>query len=132
MPDSSTTPGSLILPLSTPGVKPVQAGGAAAAAPAGQRSVEPSAIAMTAARTPSGVSAPMSAGLGDDADVGLRRLPLAEELLGLVVRDRTRDDDVLALLPVRRRGHLVLGRELQGVDHPQDLVEVAARAHRVH
>ena len=40
-------------------------------------------------------------GLLDDADVGLRRLPLAETLLGLVVGDRAGDDHVLALLPVR-------------------------------
>src|SRR5690348_142265 len=38
--------------------------------------------------------------LGDDADVGLRLLPGAEDLLGLLVVHRAGDDDVLALLPV--------------------------------
>src|SRR6185437_10925430 len=55
--------------------------------------------------------------LGDDADVRLGRFPLAEDLLGLVVGDRAGDDDVLARLPVDRRGHLVLGGQLQRVDH---------------
>ncbi len=41
------------------------------------------------------------------------------------------DDDVLALLPVGRGGDLLLGRELQRVDDPQDLVEVAPGAGRV-
>src|SRR3954454_15001318 len=47
-------------------------------------------------------------GLRHDPDVGLRRLPLAEDLLGLVVGDRARDDHVVALLPVHGRGDLVL------------------------
>src|SRR5438093_1524946 len=74
----------------------------------------------------------VSLGLGHDPDVGLRLLPVAEDLLGLVVRDRPGDDHVVALLPVHRSGHAVLGRELQRVDDPQDLVEVAAGRHRVH
>src|SRR5436305_15124432 len=69
--------------------------------------------------------------LGDDADVRLRGLPVAEDLLGLVVGDGAGDDDVLALLPVHGCGHLVVGGELQGVDDPQHLVEVAARGHRI-
>ena len=36
-----------------------------------------------------------------------------------------------ALLPVHRRGHLVLGRELHRIEHPQNLIEVAAGAHRI-
>src|SRR5262249_38125969 len=64
--------------------------------------------------------------LRDDAQPRPGRLPLAEELLRLVVRDRTRDDHVLALLPVHRRRDLVLRRQLERVDHPQHLVEVAA------
>src|SRR5213596_3943421 len=48
-----------------------------------------------------------------------------------VVGDRGDDDHVLALLPVHRRGHLVLGRELAGVQEPQHLVEVAAGGHRI-
>src|SRR4051794_10197192 len=63
-------------------------------------------------------------GLRDDADVGPRLLPLAEDLLGLLVVDRAGDDHVVALLPLGRRGHLVLGGELQRVDDPEHLVEV--------
>ena len=62
---------------------------------------------------------------------GLGSFQLAEDLLGLVVGDRAGDDHVLALLPVDRGGDPVLGGQLQGVDHPQDLVEVAAGGHRV-
>ena len=38
------------------------------------------------------------------------------------------DDDVVAFLPVHRRRHAVLRRELQRVDDAQHLVEVAARS----
>src|SRR5262249_39766661 len=63
--------------------------------------------------------------LRHDADVMPRRLPaLRVLLLGFLVADRAGDDDVLTMLPIHRRRHLVLGGELQGVDHPQDLVEV--------
>src|SRR5262245_54546432 len=62
-----------------------------------------------------------------DADIGLGRLPaLRVLLLGVLVRHRAGDDHVLAVLPVHRRRHLVLGGELQRVDHPEHLVEVAA------
>src|SRR5262249_58149909 len=67
-----------------------------------------------------------------DADVGPRRFPaLRVLLLGFLVADRAGDDDVLAMLPIHRRRYLVLGGELQRIDHPQHLVEVAARGHRV-
>src|SRR6266481_7736492 len=70
--------------------------------------------------------------LRHDANIGLRRLPaLRILLLGLVVADRTRDDHVLAVLPIHRRRHLVLGGELQRVDDAQHLVEVAAGGHRI-
>ena len=36
-----------------------------------------------------------------------------------------------ALLPIHRRRHLVLGGELQQIDHTQHLVEVAAGGHRI-
>src|SRR6267143_869499 len=69
--------------------------------------------------------------LGDDPQIGLRRLPARGiGLLRFLVGDRGDDDHVLALLPVHRRGHLVLGRELAGVEDPQHLVEVTARGHR--
>src|SRR5262249_28763027 len=48
--------------------------------------------------------------LRDDADIGLRRLPTLRVLfLRFLVADRTGDDHVLALLPIHRRRHLVLG-----------------------
>ena len=72
-----------------------------------------------------------SAGLRDRAQVGLDRGERAELLLGLLVGHGGDDDDVLAGLPVGRGGHLVLGRELQRVDDPEDLVEVAPGAGRV-
>src|SRR5262245_46252058 len=72
------------------------------------------------------------AGLGQRAQVRLDGGPaLGEQLLGLVVGDGRADDDVLAVLPVRRRGDLVLGGELQGVDDAKDLVEVAAGRRRI-
>src|SRR5450631_60554 len=66
-----------------------------------------------------------------DAQVGLRRAIAREDLLGLVVRDGPGDDHVLPQLPVHRRRHAVLRRQLEGVDHPQYLVEVATGRHRV-
>src|SRR5258707_8835186 len=67
-----------------------------------------------------------------DADIGLGRLPtLRILLLGVVVADRTCDDHVLAELPIHRRRHLVLGCELQRVDHAQHLVEISAGGHRI-
>ena len=51
-------------------------------------------------------------------------IPLAEDLLRLVVRDRAGDDHVLALLPVHGRRDPVLRGQLQRVDHAQHLVEV--------
>src|SRR5260221_3359087 len=44
--------------------------------------------------------------LRHNPDIGLGRLPsLGIGLLGVVVRDRARDDHVLALLPIHRRGN---------------------------
>src|SRR6516162_6364400 len=81
------------------------------------------------ARGVEGMSCPR---LGHDADIGLGRLPaLRILLLGLVVADRTGDDHVLAVLPIYRGRHLVLGSELQRVDHAQHLVEIAAGRHRI-
>src|SRR3954451_5481106 len=76
-------------------------------------------------------SAKTSIRLRDDADVGLGRLPFTELLLASLVGDRAGDDHVIALLPVDRRGDLVLGGELERVDDAQDLVEVAAGRHRI-
>src|SRR5262245_37770836 len=53
--------------------------------------------------------------LRNDPDVGLRRFPVAEGFLRLVVGDGAGDDHVLALLPVDGGGHLVLRGELQRV-----------------
>src|SRR6188472_833455 len=65
---------------------------------------------------------------------GLRsgRLPaLRVNALSLVVSDRAGDNHVFSVLPVHRRRNPVLGGELERVDHPDDLVEVAARRHRI-
>src|SRR5205823_660677 len=69
--------------------------------------------------------------LRHDPDVRLRLLPLAEDLLGLVVGDGAGDDHVVALLPVDGGRDLVLRGQLERIDHAQDLVEVAAGRHRV-
>src|SRR5215510_11176637 len=70
--------------------------------------------------------------LRHDADIGLGRLPTLRVLfLGVLVRYRPGDDHVLAMLPVHRRRHLVLGGELKRVDHAQHLVEIAAGGHRI-
>ena len=55
----------------------------------------------------------------------------AVRLLGLFVGHRARNDHIVALLPIHRRGDLVLRGQLQRVDHAQDLVEIAARRHRI-
>jgi class 3 adenylate cyclase len=48
--------------------------------------------------------------LFDEAQIGPGRLPSRrKQLFGIVVGDGTRDDDVFAVPPVRRRGDLVLG-----------------------
>ena len=65
-------------------------------------------------------------GWGVTRRYGFTRVPALRELvLGFLVGDRGGDDHVVAVLPVDRRGHLVAGGELQRVDHPQDLVDVA-------
>ena len=66
------------------------------------------------------------------AQIGALLVPaLGEEFPRLLVGQRRNDDDVLTLLPVHGRRHLVPVRELQGVDDAQDLVEVAPGAGRI-
>src|ERR1700691_5348015 len=72
-----------------------------------------------------------SGGLGHVADVGLGLLPGAVDLLGLVIGDCTGDDNIVALRPVDWCGHPVVGRQLERVDDPENLIEIAARRHRV-
>src|SRR5271169_6739085 len=70
--------------------------------------------------------------LRHDADIGPWRLPtLRVDLLRLVVRDGAGNDHIIAVLPIDRRRHAVLGRELQRVDDAQHLVEISAGGHRV-
>src|SRR5579885_1673536 len=65
-------------------------------------------------------------------DIGSRRLEsLRPDLLRLLVAHRTGNDHVLARLPVRRCRDAMLGGHLQRIEHTQDLVEVAARGHRI-
>src|SRR5262249_51242745 len=53
---------------------------------------------------------PNSVRLRDDAQVGARRLPAVRvSPLGILVAHRAGDDDLLTLLPVGGRRHLVLG-----------------------
>src|SRR5438045_212817 len=49
------------------------------------------------------------AGVRDDPDVGLGRLPGAEQLFRLVLFDRAGDDHVVAAFPLRRGRHFVVG-----------------------
>src|SRR5262245_57220477 len=68
--------------------------------------------------------------LGDDSKIWLRRFPtLRIAFLRFFVRYGTRDDHILALLPVDGRCYLMLRRQLQRVDHPQHFVEVASCGH---
>src|ERR1700720_1584390 len=70
--------------------------------------------------------------LRHDSKIGSRCLPaLRIHLLGLFVGDRTSDNHVLARLPIDRRRYLVLRRQLQRVDYPQNLVEIAPGRHRI-
>src|SRR5258707_7264099 len=56
--------------------------------------------------------------LRHDAQVMPRRLPaLGVGLLGVVIAHPAGNDDVLALLAVRRRRHLLLRGQLQRIDH---------------
>jgi len=66
------------------------------------------------------------------AEVGLH-LPhaLGKHLLGVGIGHRGDDDAILPLLPVRRSGQLMGRGQLQGIDDPQDLGEIAAGARRV-
>src|SRR6266542_2084371 len=70
--------------------------------------------------------------LRDDSDVRPRRLPAVRvRLLRLFVRHRSRNDDIVAVLPLGRRRNLVFRRQLQRVDDTKHLVEVAPGRHRV-
>src|SRR5581483_4620655 len=74
---------------------------------------------------------PSCSRLRDDPHVRPRRLPGAEQLTRLEVRDRPRDEDRIARPPLRRGRDLLLRRQLQRVDDAEDLVEVPARRHRI-
>ncbi len=56
---------------------------------------------------------------------------LGEELPGVVVGERGHHHAVAALLPVGRGGHLLLSRQLEGVDDAEDLGEVPPGGGRV-
>src|SRR5260221_1519787 len=79
-----------------------------------------------------GTTAARSVRLRHDPDVRFRRFPAMRiDRLGLVVGDRARDDDVFALFPVGRRRNAMLGGHLQGIDHAQNFLEIAAGGHRI-
>src|SRR5580704_1363637 len=72
----------------------------------------------------------LAARLRHDAEVRARGLPTFRiGFAGRFVTDRASDDHILALLPVHRRRYFVVRSELEGVDHAQHLVEVAASGH---
>ena len=67
--------------------------------------------------------------LGDNPDVGVDLLEaIGIQLLSLFIGYGAGQDNVIAILPVRRGRHLVLRRQLHRIQHANDLVEVAARA----
>src|SRR4026208_2187365 len=71
-------------------------------------------------------------GLRNDPDVRLRGFPAGGiRFLRFLVRDRSGDGAAPAGLPVGGRRNLVLGSQLQRVDHAQHLVEVPSGRHRV-
>src|SRR5665647_2277826 len=86
---------------------------------------DPGCLALLATASP-------SLRLRYDPQVRLRRLPaLRIDGLGLVVGDRTGDDDVLALFPVGGCRDAMLRGHLYRVDRAQDFLEVAACGHGI-
>src|SRR5215475_2402101 len=84
-----------------------------------------SAPAMPRNQKPATGAQPISsAWLRHDTDIGLWRRPaLGIGFPRLLIRHRSGDDHVFTLLPIHWRGDFVLGRQLQRIDHPHDLVE---------
>jgi hypothetical protein len=70
-------------------------------------------------------------GQGGEAQVRLHNAEVREQLLGLLVADGGRDDDVVAGNPVDRCGDPILVTSLQRVDDAEDLGGVAAGGRRV-
>jgi len=70
--------------------------------------------------------------LRDDSKIWLGRFPAFRiTLLRLFVRYGARNDHIFSWLPIDRRCYLMLGRQLQRIDHAQHFVEVAPRRHRI-
>jgi len=82
-------------------------------------------------RSSNAVMPKTSIGLRRGPEIGLVGLVTGEQFGGIVIVDGRGDDHVAALFPVGRRRHLVLGGELQRIDHPQHLVEIAPGGHRI-
>jgi hypothetical protein len=61
----------------------------------------------------------------------LHCLIAGKDLVSFLVRDRTGNDDVVSLAPICRGRHAMLGSELDRVENPHNLIEVAARRHGV-
>src|SRR5262245_49064929 len=73
-------------------------------------------IAVTIARTQALTQTASRPRLRHDPYIGAWRFPaLRIGLFGFLVGNRARNDDVLALLPIDRRGDLVLGCQLKRV-----------------
>src|SRR5262249_19519401 len=74
----------------------------------------------------------LQVGLGSRPQVGFYLLvPLREQFIRVLIGHSGHNDAVLALLPVGGRSDLVVGGQLQGVNHPQNLLEVSSGARRV-
>ena len=56
---------------------------------------------------------------------------LPKELIGILIGEWKVDNDILAVLPVGRSGHLLVDSELKRVDRTDDFIKVASGAGRV-
>src|SRR4029079_19268078 len=79
-----------------------------------------------------GFSLGLTLRLPDDSDIRSPRLPSFRiDLLRLFVRNRSRDDHVVALFPVDWRGDAMLRGELHRIDHAENLIEIAPGGHGI-
>ena len=65
------------------------------------------------------------------SEVRLHCLVARENLVRFLVGYRPADNHVVPLFPVRRRRYLVLPRQLDRVEHAQNLIKIPARRHGI-
>src|SRR5690606_12084896 len=103
--------------------------------PAGRFPGRPGQKRLVATRRKRGilVSTGPAVRLGRQSQVGAYGLVAGREALAdfVLVLERRHNHYIVTVLPVGRGGNLVVVGQLQGVDHPQDLVEVAPGTGRV-